>query len=373
LVRRSSLLALAALPVIAMSAASAEDVGRHVAIETFVRPARSVLYVGETFDVAVEIRTDEWLSAHVARRLARPLDLDVQVDAPWLDAVPGSRRVAVPARGADSRSVRLVVNDATESAAAEAAPVSAPGRSLATNVASVRRRFVAERAGTIVLPAARLRFAVAERFEDDVVRGRVAIAPQDAVVESKPLSFDVRPLPVEGRPADFAGAVGRFTLNATCDAREVAAGDVFRATLRIEGDGDLQSLVPPRPRDSERFHVYGVRDDRGAEGRAARTVVYDVAALSTDVHELPPFELRTFDPEPPGAYVTVRSEAIPLTVSRAKPGTPLVTPTEDEPRGGRVLWLVIAGTLVAVVLGVVAVRIRAARSKGGPVGGSRRA
>jgi hypothetical protein len=54
---------------------------------------------------------------------------------------------------------------------------------------------------------------------------------RDVTVSSAPETFTVLPLPDEGRPADFSGAVGKFAISA--DLSQDKAGEGDPVTLRI--------------------------------------------------------------------------------------------------------------------------------------------
>jgi hypothetical protein len=64
-------------------------------------------------------------------------------------------------------------------------------------------------------------------------------------ITSKPMTITVKPLPEAGKPRDFGGAVGQFTLQARVDHREVKAGEPIELVLEIGGRGNLKTLSPP--------------------------------------------------------------------------------------------------------------------------------
>lgn len=75
------------------------------------------------------------------------------------------------------------------------------------------------------------------------------------MTQSRPVSvmaeatgIQVLPLPEQGRPASFSGAVGTFTVSATAKPVNVAVGDPITVTLAItdqSGASNLESLQPP--------------------------------------------------------------------------------------------------------------------------------
>ncbi len=73
-----------------------------------------------------------------------------------------------------------------------------------------------------------------------------------------PFRIDVRPLPAEGRPQDFSGAVGtKFTMTQTLEPDHVHPGDLVTATYELKYDGYCPSNAWPRiDRLSKEFKAY---------------------------------------------------------------------------------------------------------------------
>ena len=201
----------------------------------------------------------------------------------------------------------------------------------------VTRAFRCERVGELVLPSPRVRFAFATRFRDDFLEGRVAEDRADGVARGTSLTLSIRPLPDEGRPATFSGAVGRFTVEADASPLELVVGSSLKLVLRITGDGDLAQFSAPRLDALDGFHVFGSVEERAA---ARRTITYDLAPRRADLRELPGVAFTFFDPAPPAAYRSVVTPAIPLVVHPSPSGTQLppiptslpkaVVPGEDD-------------------------------------------
>ena len=142
----------------------------------------------------------------------------------------------------------------------------------------------------------------------------------------------VRPLPEDGVPAAFRGAVGRFTIRAEAAPREITPGETLRLTLILEGEGNLEHFEAPDLHDLRGFHVYGLIEDRTP---SRRTLHYDVAPLNVSVKEIPSIPFAFFDTRPPGRYRTVRTDTLPLTV---RPASNAGDPTADPgAEGGR--WI----------------------------------
>ena len=98
-------------------------------------------------------------------------------------------------------------------------------------------------------------------------RRQVAVEGIRPVLQTAKISpIAVRPLPEEGRPASFTGAVGRFTVRASAEPREVSVGDPITLRYEVIEDvdaipGDLANLRPPPLRELEALADFRVPDD----------------------------------------------------------------------------------------------------------------
>ncbi|MFH1419105.1 MAG: BatD family protein [Planctomycetota bacterium] len=129
----------------------------------------------------------------------------------------------------------------------------------------------------------------------------------------------VRSVPLKGRPPDFNGAIGTYTIRARAKPTEVPVGDPITLTLDISGRG-LERLSAPRLDQVEAltrdFEVPGeslAGEIRNNRKRFTQTI----RALREDVSEIPPIPMSYFVAET-GRFETDWSEPIPLTVRPAE-------------------------------------------------------
>jgi len=136
-------------------------------------------------------------------------------------------------------------------------------------------------------------------------------------VMSDPVAVKVKPLPEAGRPADFTGLVGRYTLKTMAEPTSVSVGDPITLKLIVDGPDPTSRIEPPdlaRLPDFGAFKISseGWRDDSGdlPGPRAFSTTIRVTDAKTT---EIPALEIPSFDPER-GEYFRARSVPIALTV-----------------------------------------------------------
>jgi hypothetical protein len=134
-------------------------------------------------------------------------------------------------------------------------------------------------------------------------------------------------LPREKVPADFNGAIGRFTMSMTAGPTNLAAGDPITVKVQITGRGSLDSLNLPDQPAWHDFKTYPpttkieTADPHGLQG--TKTFEQVITPQSADIKALPPMSFSFFDPDAK-AYRTLTQPAMPLNVH---PGGPAVAPT----------------------------------------------
>ena len=151
-----------------------------------------------------------------------------------------------------------------------------------------------------------------------------------SIDETRPISVSptspaitVRPLPTEGQPAWYSGAVGRYVFDVTASPTEVAVGDPITVTMRVADRGrrasNLDLLQAPAldrmPELDADFRVPREQLGGSVEG-ATKVFTQTVRATNDSVTELPALPFTFFDPGS-GTYKTSWSKPIPLTVRPA--------------------------------------------------------
>lgn len=290
------------------TAAAADDAADRAFLE--VATARDTGYVGERIRIRLRIGTDaEWFRSHALPLFRQHVDLPVEVQATWLAGLPGLRPLGTPASsGGDPAAPKA--GFALNGGPGEATPVGEQVRNgRRFRVLECVREFVAANPGGVVVPEAALRFAHATGFDEDLLQGRVPRDRHDVTVRSPPIRLRIRPLPQEGRPPGFGGAVGRFEIRAELDDAAAAPGGPIVLRVHLTGDGDLDAVDPPRLPGGQGFHVRGMTETR-EPGR--RTFACEIVPLDATARTVPPVPFTWFDPEPGGGYRTTQTAPIPL-------------------------------------------------------------
>jgi len=75
-------------------------------------------------------------------------------------------------------------------------------------------------------------------------------------LETKPITLQVKPIPTEGRPPDFSGTVGKWSLSAKLDRAQAKVGEAVTLEIRIFGEGNVKSVGKPELPPFTGFKVY---------------------------------------------------------------------------------------------------------------------
>jgi hypothetical protein len=140
---------------------------------------------------------------------------------------------------------------------------------------------------------------------------------QQGVAEAAPRVIQVQPLPDAGRPGNFSGAIGSYTLTATASRTNLAVGDAVTVNFIISGHGSFDTLPSPKLAVSDGLKSYaGTNSFEAAEPLGlwgTKTFEQVVIVESAAVKSLSFEAYSFFDPET-GRYTTARLAAIPVTV-----------------------------------------------------------
>jgi hypothetical protein len=180
--------------------------------------------------------------------------------------------------------------------------------SAAYNVFTFRTTLSAIRTGDLKIGPASQELLVEVVNQDSFGRtpfGFPFAEPQKLVATSQQIPVKVIPLPTEGKPASFSGAVGDFTLNATATPTEgLKVGDPIAIELTLEGAGNFDAIAEPKLSDATDWKTYPSRR-YNVEGQidpvlmpsVERQVGYSTVIVPQKAHErIPSFEISSSNP-----------------------------------------------------------------------------
>lgn len=147
------------------------------------------------------------------------------------------------------------------------------------------------------------------------------------IAETRPVTagvvvdpIEVKPIPTEGRPPFYRGAVGQYEFEVTAKPTVVRVGDPITLTLTLRGSGRLDLLqAPPLSEISPLTAEFQVPDETmaGIVENGVKQFTQSIRAKNDQVTEIPPIPFAYFDPSEE-RFVTIESEPIPLRVQAAE-------------------------------------------------------
>lgn len=169
------------------------------------------------------------------------------------------------------------------------------------------------------MPTRRRSRDIFDSFFDDpffsrTQRFRVASTPN--------LTIEVLPLPTEGRPANFSGAVGNFKMSARIDKYQVETNESIKFKVQLSGTGNIKILPNPQVEFPEEFELYGPTSSQNItreNGRISgnKSFEYILIPRQAGTKIIKPIEFSYFD-LPTKAYKTLTSPEIQINVKKGK-------------------------------------------------------
>jgi hypothetical protein len=145
-------------------------------------------------------------------------------------------------------------------------------------------------------------------------------------LESDAAALNVLPLPEEGKPAGFSGAVGTYDFNVSVTPVEVKEGDPITLRMTVIGDGHISALTMPILAPGDNFKLYEPQVYQTDNIKKLEQVIIPTSDRVTSVPEV---RFSYFDPRLK-QYQTITRGPFPVKVSKLDEGRELqVVGTDD--------------------------------------------
>jgi hypothetical protein len=160
---------------------------------------------------------------------------------------------------------------------------------------------------------------------------------QHIVLESKPLTIHVKPLPEAGKPDDFNGAVGKYSISSSLNMKEVDTGDAAILSVTVKGNGNLPVINAPTINWPVNMESYDVSSKENIDKTVAplggsKNYAYSFICTKPGKYMLPPVKMSYFDPVA-RLYKTIESDPLNLDVKaslKKKPVKPREVPVQTN-------------------------------------------
>lgn len=168
--------------------------------------------------------------------------------------------------------------------------------------------------------------------------GRRLTTTVNQTVAAGNLTIDVKPLPEQGKPANFTGAVGDFKFNISASRNQVDANESLEIRVQAEGDGNLKLFNLPELTLPSSLEVYDPkREDNvkttsnGMSGSIA--TVYTVVPQFKGTYPVQPLRFSYFDLATE-TYKTIVSDGTVITVENGPVSTETASTENTTNSGG---------------------------------------
>ena len=135
------------------------------------------------------------------------------------------------------------------------------------------------------------------------------------------LTINVKELPA-GKPANFSGGVGEFTLSSSISTQELKTNDAVTIKLVISGTGNMKLINTPEVGFPQDFEIYDPKVDNkfnltrnGLSGN--KVIEYLAIPRHAGTYTIPPIEFSYFDLKSQ-SYKTLKTDAYTLNVAKGE-------------------------------------------------------
>ena len=133
------------------------------------------------------------------------------------------------------------------------------------------------------------------------------------------IAINLSPLPA-GKPADFSGGVGEFTVSSSINSKELKTNDAITIKLVISGTGNLKLISNPEIKFPEDFEVYDPKVDNQVrltrEGLTGNRVIeYLAIPRHAGTYKIPGVSFSYFDIRSK-SYKTLKTEEYVVNIEK---------------------------------------------------------
>ena len=182
-----------------------------------------------------------------------------------------------------------------------------------------------QQTGKIEIPSVTFEGTVSQRIAsadpfDAFFNGGNVINIQKNLVTPK-LVIDVKELPA-GKPSNFSGGVGEFTISSSINTQELKTNDAVTIKLVISGTGNMKLINTPEVAFPQDFEIYDPKVDNkfnltrnGLSGN--KVIEYLAIPRHAGTYTIPPIEFSYFDLKSQ-SYKTLKTDAYTLNVAKGE-------------------------------------------------------
>ena len=187
---------------------------------------------------------------------------------------------------------------------------------------TVRKLVTVKTAGQYTLSPALLSFRGEDGYKiSQDFFGRKVRSPRykNFVIPSNDLSLEVLPVPTQGKPANYNGLIGTYSVKTSATPTQVNVGDPITLTITLKGDAVGLVKLPPLDKQDSLIKDFKVPSDieDGEISGTSKVFTQTIRTTHADVSAIPPIEIPYFDTST-GQYKVAKSAPIPIQVQATR-------------------------------------------------------
>ncbi len=191
---------------------------------------------------------------------------------------------------------------------------------------TVYRQFVLfpQQSGKLYIDPAQFQMTIGKPIQSDdpfdaFFNGGSNVIEIKKSIATPKIAINVSPLPA-GKPADFSGGVGEFTVSSSINSKELKTNDAITIKLVISGTGNLKLISNPEIKFPEDFEVYDPKVDNQVrltrEGLTGNRVIeYLAIPRHAGTYKIPGVSFSYFDIRSK-SYKTLKTEEYVVNIEK---------------------------------------------------------
>lgn len=191
---------------------------------------------------------------------------------------------------------------------------------------TVYRQFVLfpQQSGKLYIDPAQFQMTVGKPVQsadpfDAFFNGGSSVVEIKKNIATPKIAINVNPLPA-GKPSDFSGGVGEFTISSSINSKELKTNDAITIKLVISGTGNLKLISNPEIKFPDDFEVYDPKVDNQVrltrEGLTGNKIIeYLAIPRHAGTYKIPGVSFSYFDIRSK-SYKTLKTEEYVVNIEK---------------------------------------------------------
>ncbi len=198
-------------------------------------------------------------------------------------------------------------------------------------------------------------------FQDDIFDDFFGSYKSKAVTLASPeKEVAALPLPSLGKPKNFSGAIGNFSLEVQAEPTDIELGEPMTLTMTISGQGNFDRVTAPSFPENKGWKSYSPSSEflpGGSTYQGKKRFEQAIVVKNGQAAAIPSLSFVYFDPNKK-EYITRTSEPIPISVKQVYAGPVPAPKTLPPPKGEK---LEMPDTALQAIAGLAPIQLQTGR------------